>query len=152
MDFMDSATRSRVMSQIRDRNTRPELIVRRYLHSRGLRYKLHEKRLPGKPDLAFISRKIAVFVHGCFWHAHSHCDTWRLPRSRENYWAAKLLGNKQRDHRHVKELRKSGWRVTTIWACSLSERKLDWLYRFITKDDLPSRTDRRLSRAPRSSE
>ena len=135
MDFMSKETRSRVMSRIRGRDTKPEMIVRRYLHSRGLRYSLHVRKLPGRPDLVFRSRKIAIFVHGCFWHGHEGCQSWKMPQSRTDYWQDKIMGNHKRDTKTIRQLRKDGWLVRVIWACQLSDRRLERLYQTIVGTD-----------------
>lgn len=118
MDRITPEARSRNMSRIRSRDTAPELAVRRYLHGRGLRFRLYLKNLPGKPDLVFPGRRICVFVHGCFWHGCPHCiDGTRKVRSNGSYWNDKVLGNHQRDERHRVALEEAGWQVLTIWAC-----------------------------------
>lgn len=137
MDFLDTAARSRLMSRIRGRDTKPELIVRRYLHARGLRYRLNDASLPGKPDLALKSRKIAIFVHGCFWHGHPHCKKARIPKTRAEFWETKIATNRTRDQRVVRQLRKRGWRVFIVWQCRMGERRLERLYReIVSQDDL----------------
>lgn len=133
MDRIDSQTRSRIMSRIKGRDTKPELAVRRYLHSRGLRYKLHDGTLPGRPDMVFKSRKVAVFIHGCFWHAHSGCPKAHIPESRREYWQNKLQKNVIRDSRSIRQLRAMGWHVFVIWECQIAERRLSQLYRQIVK-------------------
>lgn len=133
MDFMSAETRSRVMSRIKARDTKPEMAVRRYLHAMGLRYALHDRNLPGRPDLVFRTRKVAVFVHGCFWHGHKGCSAWRMPQSRTDYWEAKIGGNRARDESAIRMLRRAGWSVQVVWACQLTERRLDRLYRTITR-------------------
>lgn len=109
--------RSRIMRAVRSRDTSPELAVRRYLHAAGLRYRLHDRRLPGAPDLVFPSRRLVVFVHGCFWHQHPGCPAAARPRSRLEYWARKLDANVARDRRHYEELKAAGWDVEVIWEC-----------------------------------
>ena len=117
-DVVDRATRSRMMSGIRGRNTKPELIVRSYLHRAGLRFRLHAK-LPGKPDLVLPRHRTAVFVHGCFWHRHEGCRYTTTPRTNQEFWQQKFLGNVDRDRRHMEALRTLGWRVATVWECAL---------------------------------
>jgi len=107
--------RSENMRRIRSKDTAPELIVRRLIHSLGYRYRLHQTDLPGKPDLAFRSKQKAIFVHGCFWHQHQ-CIT-RKPRSNESYWLPKLARNKARDIRNRRALRRLGWDYLIIWEC-----------------------------------
>ncbi len=110
------------MALVRSRDTKPELRVRKALYAAGLRYRLHAK-LPGKPDLVFPSRRIAVFVHGCFWHRHPdlNCRLARLPKSRLAFWKAKLEGNAKRDADKQKELETLGWWVITIWECEVGD-------------------------------
>lgn len=109
--------RSAQMALIRGKNTKPEMRVRRALHAAGLRYRLHDRRLPGKPDLIFPSRRVAVFVNGCFFHQHPGCSRARLPKSRRDFWEAKLRGNVERDRRKQAELAAAGWTVLVIWEC-----------------------------------
>lgn len=116
-DIMDAATRSRLMSRIRGKNTKPELRVRRYLHAQGLRFKLHDHNLPGKPDLVFPKYRTVVFVHGCFWHRHKGCPSATSPKSRAKFWEEKLEGNVLRDAKNAVKLQEAGWRVLTIWEC-----------------------------------
>ncbi len=120
-DVHDKKTRSYNMSRIRSRDSKPEMVVRRYLHGQGLRYSLHNVNLPGKPDLALKKYKTVVFVHGCFWHAHENCRYYQIPKTRKEWWTSKLEGNKARDLRHKQELINSGWKVITIWECQLKK-------------------------------
>jgi DNA mismatch endonuclease (patch repair protein) len=106
------------MKKVRQRDTAPELVVRRLLHARGWRYRLHAKHLPGTPDIVFPVRRAAVFVNGCFWHGHT-CKLGRPPKSRPEFWGPKLSANRERDARKVRELKSIGWRVMTVWQCSL---------------------------------
>jgi len=106
------------MSQIRSTDTKPEMAVRRMLHRLGYRYVLHDKRLPGKPDIVFPSRKAVILVDGCFWHGHG-CRLAALPRTNAAFWRSKIEGNKRRDARNRRALRNLGWRVATVWECSL---------------------------------
>jgi DNA mismatch endonuclease (patch repair protein) len=117
-DITDAATRSRMMSGIRGRDTQPELVVRRTLHATGLRFRLHYKGLPGKPDLVFPRHKAVVLVHGCFWHQHG-CANSKLPKSRPEFWLPKLQSNVERDERTNLAIREAGWRVATIWECTV---------------------------------
>ena len=118
-DKLSEARRSQNMAAIRSRNTKPELIVRRLVHSLGYRYRLHRKDLPGKPDLVFGPRQAVIFVHGCFWHMHPQagCLDARKPKSNRSYWLPKLKKNIERDARNLEELRLLGWRVLIIWDC-----------------------------------
>jgi DNA mismatch endonuclease (patch repair protein) len=108
------------MQSVKARDTGPELALRRLLHGMGLRYRLHSKKLPGRPDIVFPSRRAAVFVHGCFWHGHG-CRWGKLPKSRLDYWEPKIAANRQRDARQVEALQELGWRVLTVWQCELRD-------------------------------
>jgi DNA mismatch endonuclease, patch repair protein len=122
MDIVPSARRSEIMARIRSKDTTPELAVRRYLHSAGLRYRLHRHRLPGRPDLVFSGRRLCVFVHGCFWHGCPHCRHGaRQVKSNTSYWLAKLARNKARDADNQRRLADLGWSVMTIWACQAAD-------------------------------
>jgi DNA mismatch endonuclease (patch repair protein) len=116
------------MSGVRARNTKPELRVRRFLHARGLRYALHDRSLPGTPDLVFKSRRAVVFVHGCFWHQHAGCDRSRVPKTRTDYWSPKLRNNALRDKLNARRLRRAGWVVKVVWECDLSDKALESLF------------------------
>lgn len=119
-DVVDKETRSRMMAGIRAKNTKPELLLRRALHSRGFRYRLHSPILPGKPDIVFPKYRVAVFVHGCFWHAHD-CKYFKLPRSRTEFWQEKLLKNAARDEMVIANTQALGWRVLVVWECATRE-------------------------------
>lgn len=120
-DVVDAATRSRMMAGIRGKDTQPEMILRRGLHARGFRFRLHDRRLTGSPDLVFPGHRAAVFVHGCFWHGHA-CPLFRLPATRQEFWRAKIEGNAARDEAAEAALLADGWRVLTIWECALKGR------------------------------
>lgn len=122
MDVVDPLTRSRMMSGIRGKDTKPELAVRRYLHAAGFRYRLHASDLPGRPDLVFPRYRTVVFVHGCFWHAHSGCRYFKLPGTRTDFWTTKLAANAARDKRDIAALHAGGWRVAVVWECALRTR------------------------------
>lgn len=117
-DIVDAATRSRMMSQIRGKDTNIELTVRRYLHKNGFRFRLHRKDLPGKPDLYLTRHQTAIFVHGCFWHGHD-CHLFRLPKTRTAWWKAKLNRNRERDVEAAAACRRLGLKVIEVWECSL---------------------------------
>lgn len=122
MDKLTPEARSRNMSRIRSRDTLPELDVRRFLHRHGLRFRLHRRDLPGKPDLVFNTRRACVFVHGCFWHGCPRCiDGTRLVKSNAGYWSAKVIGNRERDVRHAASLEEAGWRVFVVWECEAKD-------------------------------
>lgn len=119
VDVVDGPTRSRMMSGIRGKNTKPELMVRRYLHSKGYRFRLHRKDLPGSPDLVLPKYKVVIFVHGCFWHHHEGCTYASMPSSRPEFWFEKLQGNVARDLLRIDELIQLGWSVVVVWECGL---------------------------------
>lgn len=128
MDTISTAQRSSLMSRIRSKDTQPELTVRRMLHRLGYRYVLHDGRLPGKPDLVFPSRGVAMFVHGCYWHGHG-CNLASTPKSNQGYWLGKLERNAARDMLHMRDLRRLGWRVCVVWECATRKRDLSNLER-----------------------
>lgn len=121
-DVHDVKTRSYNMSRISGKNTKPEMIVRKYLHRNGFRYRLHAKNLPGKPDLVLPKYNTVIFVHGCFWHAHEGCESFVMPKSRLNYWEPKLSGNKKRDEKNFIRLKEIGWNVLVVWECDLKQK------------------------------
>jgi len=125
VDVFTPAERSRVMSRVRDKNTKPELMVRSLLHRLGFRFRLHRADLPGKPDIVLPRHHSVVFVHGCFWHQHRGCKAAVRPSSRREYWDAKLDGNVNRDRRDKAHLHRLGWRVLVVWEChTKSENRL----------------------------
>lgn len=124
MDVVDRVTRSRMMSGIRGKNTKPERFVRSALHRAGLRFRLHVK-LPGKPDLVLHKYHTAVFVHGCFWHRHAGCRYSAAPASNAAFWQEKFASNKRRDSMVKRQLRRLGWQVRVVWSCQLNQRKMD---------------------------
>ena len=121
VDVVDKETRSRMMSGIRGKDTKPELVARRYLHGRGLRFRLHVASLPGKPDMVFPKYRAVVFVHGCFWHRHRDCKFATTPAIRNGFWVKKLQDNVDRDQYQVNVLQELGWRVFVVWECELRE-------------------------------
>ena len=136
-DKYDRAKRSQIMSAIRGKDTKPELMIRQALYARGFRYRLHVKDLPGRPDIVMRKRRAVIFVHGCFWHGHD-CHLFRLPESRVAFWKAKFDRNQERDHEVRAALRERDWRMLVIWECSLRgrgrlavddviQRAVDWL-------------------------
>lgn len=124
------------MSRIRGKDTKPEMLVRRYLHGRGLRYHLHTRDLPGKPDIVLPRFRTVVFVHGCFWHRHEHCRYFVVPKTRTEFWLTKIGRNVANDEKHRSELQSQGWRVLTVWECELKpavrDRTLERLYFSLT--------------------
>lgn len=123
MDIVSKQQRSRIMSRIRSRNTRPEMAVRRYLWRQGYRYRLCVRKLPGRPDIVLRRLKVAIFVNGCFWHGHGHIT--RRPDNNAAYWQQKIEGNRQRDIENGIKLRQMGWTVITIWECELAPKRRD---------------------------
>lgn len=125
MDTLSPAERSARMARVRGRETGPEMLVRRLVHAMGFRYRLHDRRLPGSPDLVFPGRRKVIFVHGCFWHRHPDpdCKLARMPKSRLDFWKPKLQGNRERDLRHQAELETLGWRYLVVWECQLRHRE-----------------------------
>ncbi|KAB2700394.1 DNA mismatch endonuclease Vsr [Ochrobactrum sp. Kaboul] len=121
VDIVSPETRSAMMAGIRGKDTKPEMAIRKALFALGWRYRIHDKRLPGKPDLVFPKRKAVIFVEGCFWHGHD-CHLFRMPASRQEFWQPKIEGNRQRDVRVRIELQNLGWRYLTVWECALKGR------------------------------
>ncbi len=113
------------MSLIRATNTKPELVVRRFLFSRGFRFRLHQKNLPGKPDIILKKHKAIVLVNGCFWHGHNNCKGFRMPKSKLHYWKPKIANNISNDIKNQKELKKRGWKVIVVWECKLKKKSVD---------------------------
>ena len=109
------------MSQVKGKNTKPELLVRKYLFAKGLRYKLHDKKLPGKPDIVLPKYQTVVFIHGCFWHGHENCQRATVPKTRTEFWLNKIEGNKKRDKQNIELLEKSGWKVFVVFGCELKK-------------------------------
>lgn len=140
-DVVDRATRSRMMSGIRGRDTKPEILVRKFLHAQGFRYRIAPKNLPGKPDIVLPKYKTAVFVHGCFWHRHRGCKYAATPSTNVQFWQTKFAQNVSRDEAAKTLLRRSGWRVLVVWECQLRESRLSKLARRIkeTSATCPSR-------------
>jgi len=131
-DVHEPETRSYNMSQISGKDTKPEMIVRKFLHANGFRYRLHVKDLPGKPDLVLPKYNTVIFVHGCFWHVHEGCDYFKLPQTNIEFWEQKLYGNKKRDEKHTEELQKMEWDVIVVWECELkADKKEKTLIRII---------------------
>lgn len=118
-DIVDQQTRSRMMSGIRGKNTKPELALRRALHSRGFRFRLHSGKVHGRPDLVLPKHRAVVFVHGCFWHRHEGCRYATVPATRPEFWRSKFDANAARDSAVRASLLQDGWRVATVWECAL---------------------------------
>ena len=124
-DTLSPEARSRLMSRIRGKDTKPELAVRRILHSMGYRFRLHRRDLPGNPDIVLPRHRACIFVHGCFWHLHRNCKHARIPKTNQVWWRKKLEDNAVRDKRCAVALRRLGWRVITIWECQIKNGNLD---------------------------
>ena len=118
VDVHTAAVRSKNMAAIKNKNTKPELIIRKLIHGAGYRYSLHSKALPGKPDIVLKKYKAIINVNGCFWHAHD-CHLFKLPRTRTSFWQEKISGNTRNDERHTKQLRSKGWKISTVWECAI---------------------------------
>ena len=118
VDVVDLATRSRMMAGIRSKNTRPELFIRKGLHALGFRYRLHDRRIPGKPDLVFPKYAALIDVRGCFWHGHN-CDYYKAPATNPEFWDRKVTENRQRDERNLKAQTEAGWRSLIVWECAI---------------------------------
>ncbi len=133
-------TRSEVMSRVRSKDTGPEMTVRRALWAAGLRYRLHDKKLPGHPDIVFATRRIVLLVHGCFWHGHDGCPRHRIPKSRVEWWTSKIARNKARDAEVRAALVAAGWTVMVLWECEVEiAAKVNELARLIKAAPAPSR-------------
>jgi DNA mismatch endonuclease (patch repair protein) len=117
-DVVDGATRSRMMSGIRSRNTKPEILIRSLMHRQGFRFRLHARDLPGKPDIVFPRFHAVIFVHGCFWHGHD-CPFFKWPATRPDFWREKIGRNRANDQKSMESLLASGWRVGIVWECAL---------------------------------
>jgi DNA mismatch endonuclease (patch repair protein) len=117
VDTVKPNVRSRIMASVKQRHTKPELLVRRLLHRLGYRFRVQRRDLPGSPDIVLPKYRTAIFVHGCFWHQHKGCPKSRKPTSNKNYWDQKLLENVKRDRRKIAELKKLGWQVILVWEC-----------------------------------
>jgi DNA mismatch endonuclease (patch repair protein) len=119
MDTVSKEKRSEIMSKIRGKNTKPELLVRKWLFHFGYRFRIHDERYPGTPDIILLRYKTAIFVHGCFWHNHQNCKIAHVPKSRSEYWEKKFYRNIERDRAKVKALEEMGWNVIIVWECEL---------------------------------
>jgi DNA mismatch endonuclease Vsr len=118
-----SEDRRRNMAAVKSHDTKPEMVVRRLAHSLGYRFRLRDRKLPGKPDLTFPSRLKVIFVHGCFWHQHLGCSASAMPKTREDFWRSKLEGNKARDARVLRALEEAGWKALVVWQCEIGDRQ-----------------------------
>jgi DNA mismatch endonuclease (patch repair protein) len=117
VDIVNREARSRMMAGIRAKNTKPEQVLRQFLHRQGFRFRLHDAKLPGKPDMVFPKLRAVLFVHGCFWHRHVGCQASTIPSSNVDFWRSKLASNRRRDKKHIDALLRDGWRVGVVWEC-----------------------------------
>ncbi|HYG40487.1 MAG TPA: DNA mismatch endonuclease Vsr [Cytophagales bacterium] len=124
-DKHSKETRSFNMSRIRSKNTGPEILVRKYLFEKGFRYRLHDKRLPGKPDIVLPKYKAVIFVHGCFWHGHQGCRYFVIPKTRTEWWLNKITTNIANDKKYIGVLHALGWRIIIIWECELKKNAVE---------------------------
>ena len=124
-DVHSKETRSYNMSRIKGKDTKPEMLVRRFLHGNGYRYRLHVKTLPGKPDIVLPKYKTVIFIHGCFWHGHEGCKYYVVPKTRTEWWLNKINRNIENDTKAVKALKKEGWKIITLWECQLKPSAID---------------------------
>ena len=122
-DVHDKETRSYNMSRIKGKDTKPEMLVRKFLHAHGFRYRLHVKNLPGKPDIVLPKYKTVIFVHGCFWHGHEGCKYFVVPKTRTEWWLNKINGNVENDKKAFEALNEAGWKIIEIWECELKDKK-----------------------------
>jgi DNA mismatch endonuclease (patch repair protein) len=122
-DVHDIKTRSYNMSMIKGKNTKPEIIVRKFLFKNGYRYRLYDSKLPGKPDIVLRKYKTVIFINGCFWHGHKECKYFVVPKTRTDWWLKKIEKTKERDEVNYKQLKKEGWNIIVIWECELKENR-----------------------------
>ena len=123
MDVHSKETRSFNMSRIKGKNTKPEILVRKYLFSQGLRYRLYSKKLPGRPDIVLQKYHTVIFIHGCFWHGHEGCRYFVVPKTRTEWWLNKINTNRENDRKNCELLKEMKWNVITVWECSLKKKK-----------------------------
>jgi DNA mismatch endonuclease (patch repair protein) len=134
MDIYSKKKRSEIMSKVRASNSKPEITVRKLLHRLGYRFRLHNKQLPGKPDIILPKYQSTIFVHGCFWHHHNKCKKSKYPTSNTKFWQEKIMANVNRDRRSLRSLTKLGWKSLVIWECEVSSRNLsDRLNSFLNR-------------------
>ncbi len=124
-DVHTKEQRSYNMSRIKGKDTKPEMLVRRFLHANGFRYKLHDKTLPGKPDIVLPKYKTVIFVHGCFWHGHEGCRYYVVPKTRTEWWLQKIAKNKTNDTKAIQTLKRPGWKIVMLWECDLKPDKIE---------------------------
>ena len=134
-DVHTKAQRSYNMSQVKSKDTKPELLVRKFVFSKGFRYRVNYKKLPGKPDIVFVAKKKVIFIHGCFWHGHKGCSYATIPKTRTAWWETKINGTKERDLKNAKALKAEGWKILNVFECDLKsakrEKMLDKILKFL---------------------
>lgn len=123
LDKLTPEERSKHMSKIKGKNTKPEMVVRKFLHANGFRFRLHDKSIPGRPDIKLPKYKTVIFIHGCFWHGHSNCRIYQMPKTRVDFWNNKISANKERDNDRISTLKAMGWNVIVLWECELKPTK-----------------------------
>jgi DNA mismatch endonuclease, patch repair protein len=124
-DVHTKTQRSYNMSRIRSTDTKPEMLVRKFLHAQGYRYTLHDKKLQGRPDIVLTKYRTAIFIHGCFWHGHTNCRYYVVPKTRTHWWLLKINTNKANDAKAMRALRKEGWKIIAVWECKLKPGKIE---------------------------
>jgi len=122
------------MSRIRSKDTKPELIVRKFLFSKGFRYRLNDKRLPGKPDIVLPKYKTVIFIHGCFWHGHKGCRYYVVPKTKTEWWLAKINANVSNDKKSIETLTQNGWKVLEIWECQLKKNTIEATFQILQSE------------------
>ena len=132
-DVHNKKTRSYNMSQIKSKNTKPEILVRRFLFSKGFRFRIHDKKLPGKPDIVLPKYKTVILVHGCFWHGHKNCKYFVVPKTRTEWWLNKINRNKENDKKAVRALKNFGYKTLLIWECQLKSKKISRTFSSLLK-------------------
>jgi DNA mismatch endonuclease (patch repair protein) len=133
-DVHSKETRSYNMSRIRSKDTKPELIVRKFLFSKGFRYRLNDKRLPGKPDIVLPKYKTVIFIHGCFWHGHKGCRYYVVPKTKTEWWLAKINANVSNDKKSIETLTQNGWKVLEIWECQLKKNTIEATFQILQSE------------------
>jgi DNA mismatch endonuclease (patch repair protein) len=133
MDIWSKNKRSEVMSKIRGKNTKPEILLRSLLFKKGFRFRLHKKDLPGKPDIVLPKYKTVIFVHGCFWHFHKNCNEGRIPSTNSQFWKAKLEKNVAKDEKNTELIKLAGWQVITVWECEIERKPIATLQAIIRR-------------------
>lgn len=134
MDKVNKKIRSEIMRRVKGKDTNPEMIVRRFLYSRGIRFRTHQKELPGCPDIIIRKYMTVIFVNGCFWHGHEGCSSFRMPKSSMKYWNEKIKRNKDRDIKNLKILQQQGWNVFVVWECQLKNKNKEEILNNILKE------------------